>query len=78
MNPPTLLDQILALSVEERFHLVQLIQDSIMDEVVPLDSSLELTAEQKSVLDRRRADLDASPDNVLTWDQIKAHVHRKT
>jgi putative addiction module component (TIGR02574 family) len=69
VNLPTLLEQILALSVEERIRLVQIIQDSIADEEYPLD----LTAAQKSVLDRRRADLDASPDNVLTWEQIKAH-----
>ena len=35
---------------------------------------LELTTEQKRELDRRIADLDAQPDNVLTWEEIKARV----
>ena len=30
----------------------------------------ELTAEQKAELDRRLDDLDAHPENVLSWQQI--------
>jgi putative addiction module component (TIGR02574 family) len=33
-----------------------------------------LSEEQKQELDRRLADLDTDPDNVLTWEEIKARV----
>ncbi len=74
MDLPTTLSQITALSLEERLWLVQAIWDSIPPEQIPVD----LSEDQKRMLDRRRAELDANPDNVLTWEQIKAHVLRKT
>jgi putative addiction module component (TIGR02574 family) len=36
----------------------------------------ELTDGEKQLLDRRLAELDASPDNVLTWEEIKARVRK--
>lgn len=74
MDLPTTLSQITALSLEERLWLVQAIWDSIPPEQIPVD----LSEDQKRMLDRRRAELDANPDNVLTWEQIKSHVLRKT
>jgi putative addiction module component (TIGR02574 family) len=59
-----------AMSVDDRIELVQVIWDSIAAET----EKLELTAAQKRELDRRIADLDAQPDNVLTWEEIKARV----
>jgi putative addiction module component (TIGR02574 family) len=61
------------LSVADRITLVQEIWDSILDspEQVPL------TEAQKQILDKRIADLDANPHNVLTWDEIKARVRRQ-
>jgi putative addiction module component (TIGR02574 family) len=58
------------LSVADRLALVQEIWESIADtpEQVPL------TEAQKQALDRRLADLEADPNNVLTWDEIKARV----
>jgi putative addiction module component (TIGR02574 family) len=70
MAEPVRLTQITALSVDERIELVQAIWDSIAAET----ENLELTEDQKIELDRRLADLDARPDDVLTWDQIKARV----
>jgi len=58
------------LSVAERITLVQEIWDSI----AATPEQVPLTEEQKKELDRRIADLDANPNNVLTWEQIKAHV----
>ncbi len=63
MDFTSTLTQALALSVEERLRLVEAILDSI-----------ELSEEQKQLFDRRIADLEANPDNVLTWEQIKSHV----
>jgi putative addiction module component (TIGR02574 family) len=58
------------LSVEDRLMLVHAIWDSI----AASPGDLPLTEAQKQILDCRLADLDANPQNVLTWEQIKAHV----
>jgi putative addiction module component (TIGR02574 family) len=58
------------LSVDDRLALVEEIWDSIAAEA----DSLPLSDEQKRLLDRRLAELDANPGNVLTWDEIKRHV----
>lgn len=58
------------LSVEDRLQLVEEIWDSIAasPELAPL------TEAQKQDLDRRVADLEANPENVVTWDEIKARI----
>jgi putative addiction module component (TIGR02574 family) len=64
------LTEIASMSVEDRIRLVQAIWDSIAaDQVHP-----DLTESQKKDLDRRMAELDANPSNVLTWEEIKARV----
>ena len=57
------------LSVAERIALVQEIWDSIAatPEAVPL------TDAEKQELDRRLADLEASPANVVTW-HVSSHI----
>jgi putative addiction module component (TIGR02574 family) len=60
------------LSVEERIPLAQDIWDSIADRAAP-----DLTESRKRELDRRIADLDAHPENVLTREQIEAGVRRR-
>jgi putative addiction module component (TIGR02574 family) len=69
----TILSQIAKWSPENRIRLVQAILDSLLADQGPL----ELTSTQQAELDRRRAELDADPRNVFTWDQIKAHVRKK-
>jgi len=64
------LNQIVALSVQERIRLVQAILDSIAAEQVHPD----LTDFQKQKLDRRIDDSEANPDHVLTWEEVKASV----
>ncbi|MEG4534524.1 addiction module protein [Microcoleus sp. D2_18a_D3] len=64
------LNQIVALSVQERIRLVQAILDSIAAEQVHPD----LTDFQKQEIDRRIDDYEANPDNVLTWEEVKASV----
>ena len=56
--------------VEERIRLVEAIWDSIAADQAQLD----LTETRKKDLDRRIAVLDANPNNVLTWAEIKARV----
>jgi putative addiction module component (TIGR02574 family) len=58
------------LSIDERIALVQAIWDSIATET----DQLPLTDPQKRELDRRIAELDVNPENVLAWEEIKAHV----
>ena len=60
------------LPASERITLLQDIWDSLVDEqAIP-----GLTEPQKHELDRRIADLDAHPENVLTWEQIKESILR--
>jgi putative addiction module component (TIGR02574 family) len=58
------------LSVDDRLALVQEIWDSI----AATPEQVPLTEAEKELLDRRLADLDANPNNVLTWEEIKARI----
>lgn len=70
MDITNTLNQIIALGIQDRIHLVQAILDSIAAEQVDPD----LTESQKQELDHRIDDYEANPDNVLTWEEIKASV----
>ncbi|MEB3212549.1 MAG: addiction module protein [Leptolyngbyaceae bacterium] len=67
------LNEITALSVEDRILLVQAIWDSIAAEQVYPD----LTESQKHELDCRIESHNADPDNVLTWEEMKASVRKQ-
>lgn len=58
------------LSVNDRLALVYEIWDSIAAE----SESFPLTEEQKQILERRVSDLNANPNNVLTWEEIKQSI----
>ena len=58
--------------VEDRLRLIEEVWDEISDE----GYEPELTEDLKALLDRRLEALDADHGNVLTWDEIKAHVRR--
>ena len=60
------------LPAEERLVLLQDIWDSLVDE----QATPKVTEAQKRDLDRRIAELDANPENVLTWEQIKESILR--
>ena len=64
------LNQIVALSIQDRIRLVQAMLESIAAEQVHPD----LTEFQKQELDRRINDSEANPENVLTWEEVKASV----
>lgn len=72
MDITATLKQIIALNVEDRILLVQAIWDSIAAE----QAYPELTDAQKQELDRRIADTEANPDNVTTWEEIKASIRK--
>ncbi len=70
MDIAATLNEIAALSVEDRILLVQAIWDSIAAEQAYPD----LTEAQKRELDYRINDYDMNPDNILTWEEVKASI----
>ena len=73
MDITATLKEITALSIEDRIHLVQAIWDSVAAEQTYPD----LTEAQQEELDRRIAAHEANPDNVLTWEEIKASLRKR-
>ena len=57
---------------EDRLRLIEELWDGLADDA----SEPELSEDLKDLLDRRLAALDADPDNVVTWEEIKAYVRR--
>lgn len=58
--------------VAERLALLE----GIWESIAASPEGLPLTEEQQRELDRRLADLDATPQNVLTWEQIRPTPRR--
>ena len=73
MDITATLNEIVNLSIEDRIRLVQAIWDSIAAEQAYPD----LTEQQKRELDNRIDDYEMNPDNVLTWEEIKASIKGK-
>jgi putative addiction module component (TIGR02574 family) len=63
-----LLQQARVLNVDEQIELVE----AIWDGIVSRDAAPALTEAQKMELDRRLADHLANPDDVVSWDEVKA------
>lgn len=55
------------LSVDERLVLVEELWDSIA-------AATPLTAAQRAELDRRIADHEAHPDDVVSWEDVKSSI----
>lgn len=70
MDLTTILREVASWPIDERIELVEAVWDRIVDS----GDHCEPTGAQKADLDRRLAELDAAPDDVLTWDEITAHV----
>jgi putative addiction module component (TIGR02574 family) len=70
MDVAATINEITALTIDERIYLVQAIWDSIAaEEVYP-----SLSAAQQQELDRRIIDYELHPNDVLTWAEIKASI----
>lgn len=63
-----LFDQVQELPLEEQLELVEALWDSIVER----DAVPPLTEAQVDELDRRLADDEANPSEVVSWDQVKA------
>lgn len=74
MDITTTLNQITSLSIVDRIRLVQEIWDSIAAEQTYLD----LTDVEKQELDHRITAYETNPDDVMTWEDIKASIKRKS
>jgi putative addiction module component (TIGR02574 family) len=72
MDITATLNEIEALSIEDRINLVQAIWDGIAEDRACAD----LTDMQKQELDHRIADSDNHPENVMTWEEIKASIKK--
>lgn len=73
MDPTTTLREVQAWSLEDQLELAF----RLWDQIVESGWQPELTDELKAELDRRLAAFKADPTNVLTWEQVLAHVRRK-
>ena len=72
MDLMTVISEVGAWPVEDRLRLMEEIWEGLLDE----GYEPELTEELKTKLDRRLEALEANPDNVTTWDEIKEYVRR--
>jgi putative addiction module component (TIGR02574 family) len=61
------------LNVDERLALVEEIWATICADA----KTFPLTEEQRAELDRRVADDDSFPEDVVPWDEIKAEVRAR-
>jgi putative addiction module component (TIGR02574 family) len=73
MDLKTVLTEVQSWPPEDRLRLIEEVWDGLADE----GHEPELTPELKDLLDNRLAALDADPDNVVTWEEIKAVHHTK-
>lgn len=68
------LSEIRAMNIDDRIRLVEAIWDQIAaDQAYP-----DLTEAQKRELDRRLADDEAHPDDVIPWEVIKAEAQARS
>ena len=58
------------LGIEERLTLVEQLWDSIAAD----SSAVPLTEAQRTELDRRIAEHEANPDDVVPWEEVKASI----
>ncbi len=73
MDLSSALAAIRSLSIDDRVRLVQ----TILDEIAAQESTPELTEAQQRELDRRLADDDAFPDDVVPWETIRAEARAR-
>ena len=60
------------LSVSERLRLVEDLWDSIAADAP--DEALPVTPELAAELDRRLAEHEANPDDVVPWEEVRAQL----
>jgi putative addiction module component (TIGR02574 family) len=61
------------LGVDERLALIEALWDSISGD----ESAIPVTEAQRAELDRRLADHEANPDDVVPWDEVRASLSQR-
>jgi len=64
--------EILSLSISERIQLAEDIWDSIAAD----QNTVEITEMQKNELDKRLAEYALSPDDGVTWNEVRKRLWR--
>lgn len=70
MDLKTVLTETESWPVEDRIRLLHELWDRLVDR----GYEPELTEEQKAELDRRLAEDDAAPADVVSWEEVKAQA----
>jgi putative addiction module component (TIGR02574 family) len=70
MDWKTVLTETESWPVEDRIRLLHELWDRLVDR----GYEPELTEEQKAELDRRLAEDDAAPDDIVSWEEVKAQA----
>lgn len=69
----TTVDQLRELPVKDRLQIVGELWDSIAED----SSSLKLTPDQMTELDRRLDDLEKNPNEGRPWDEVRADIEKR-
>jgi putative addiction module component (TIGR02574 family) len=73
MEFQAVLEAVRSLPVDDQVRLVSQIQEDLQIQVPDADLTPELMEE----LDRRLADIDANPDDVVTWEEVLAEARAR-
>ncbi|QDV38739.1 addiction module protein [Tautonia plasticadhaerens] len=73
MDLQTILAEVESWPIEDRLRLVERIWEGLGDR----GDEPGLTEAQRAEIDRRLADDDASPDDVVTWEEVKSEALRR-
>jgi len=73
MDVQAVLTQVDSWTVEDRLRLM----DRIWDGLLSQGHEPGLTDAQKAEIDRRLADDDAEPDDLVSWEEVKAEAFRR-
>ena len=72
MDAATMLRELETWPTDERLGFIEMAWEQMRESGTEPD----LTTAQRADLDRRLAELDASPRSTITWEEIEQHVRR--
>ncbi len=75
MDLQTVLNQVESWPAEDRLRLIEPIWDGLLNQGHVHDSGL--SEEQTAEIDRRLAEDDAAPDDVVSWEEDRAAALRR-
>lgn len=73
MDLQTVIAQVESWSVENRLELIDQIWDGLLNQ----GHEPGLTEEQKNEIDRRLAEDDAAPDEMVSWEEVRSEALRR-